>query len=739
MSIRFLFALIALPCIAAHAQSPLQEVVITATKGARAIIEVPATVAIIDAAAVDRQQINNIKDLVRYEPGVSVRSAATRFGLSDFNIRGIDGNRVLLEVDNVRLPDAFSFGSFAFATRDGVDVDLLKRVEIVRGSASSLYGSNAIGGVVAFTTKDPVDVLTADRPFGGSFKLGYSGEDNGRGATGLLAGRAGAWSALLAYTRRDSGTLENQGRNPALDGTRTVPNPQHGYSDGYLGKLLWSPRETDIWRLTVERNRTDVFVDVITSRGAAPTLSTLLQLANDEQRRNRVSLDYEFRDRDWRVADGGELRLYKQDSRTRQYTTEERIVRLGPTPSARLREREFNFNQDSVGTELTLRKAFPGQRVSQLITYGAEFLTTDIDQSRDGFERNRTTGLRSNVVGADVFPVRDTPLARARQTSAYVQNEITLGTVTITPALRVDRYELDPQLDAVFAADNPGIVPVSLTDTSVSPRLGVVWRASENFAVFGSYSAGFRAPPFNDVNVGFTNPLGRYTTIPNPQLQPESSDNLEIGMRRAAGSAFWSASLYFNTHDDFIESLSFVGVQPGSGWLLFQSRNLDQVRTYGLEVQGAVPLAAALPGLRLKAALSHGVGDNTSDDQPLNTTDPAKGVFGFEYRPAASRWGAELIATVVDRKRRIDQRSSTPARGAPATGALFASPGYTSLDLLADLRLWDGATVNVGLLNLTDKKYWEWSDVRGRSANDPALDYFTRPGRSLSANLRLNW
>lgn len=710
-------------------ESELEEVTITATKTPRALREAPATVTVVDAERIDRELVSDIKDLIRYEPGVSVRNAQGRFGLTDFNIRGIEGNRVLLEVDGVRLPEAFAIGSFSNATRDGVDVDLLKRVDIVRGSASSLYGSNAIGGVVAFTTKDPADVLRADQSFGARLKLGYGEEDDGTSGTATIAARAGQWSGLLAYTHRESGEYQSRGTVASLDSTRTAPNPQDGYSDSVLAKAVWQPADSHTLRFSIEQSRSDVFSDVITARTSSPALTVLSLLGNDEQQRRRFALEHEFRGLGLALLDGGEWRIYRQDGETTQYTSEERRVVAGATTSLRLRDRVFRFNEDSVGGELTLRKALDIGAVSHQFTWGVELLQTDIDQLRDGYELNRTTGVRTPFVGIETFPVRDTPLTRTRETGLYLQDELRIGAWTITPSVRVDRYELDPTTDAIFAADNPGITPTSLTDTTVSPRLGIVWRASDRITAFASYSAGFRAPPFGDVNVGLTNALARYTTLPNADLKPETSDNFELGLRWSSGAAFASLSVYANRFDDFIESFSVIGIQPGTGFTLFQSRNVDQVEIHGVELKGELPLAGLLPGLALRAAASWGEGDDRNADQPLNTVDPARAVVGLEYRRLGAPWGVALVTTAVERKRRINQEG----------GPFFAPPGYVTLDLLADWRLSGHAQVDFGVFNLTDRRYWEWTDVRGRLASDTTLDFYTRPGRSIGAQLRLNW
>ncbi len=121
-------------------------ITVTTTRTEQKLSEVPSTVSVHDERQIDQQNIKNIQDLIRYEPGVSVSGGSSRFGLSGFTIRGIGGNRVLTQVDGVSVADSFAFGGFLNARRDYVDLDTVKQVEIIRGPASSLYGSDAIGG-----------------------------------------------------------------------------------------------------------------------------------------------------------------------------------------------------------------------------------------------------------------------------------------------------------------------------------------------------------------------------------------------------------------------------------------------------------------------------------------------------------------------------------------------------------------------------------------------------------------
>src|SRR3990167_2478687 len=106
------------------------------------------------------------------------RMISTCFGLSGFSIRGIGGNRVLTQVDGVGVPDSFTFGPFLSAQRNYIDLDTVKQVEIIRGPASTLYGSDTIGGAVSFITKDAGDYLEPGDDSFARLKTGYDGSDD---------------------------------------------------------------------------------------------------------------------------------------------------------------------------------------------------------------------------------------------------------------------------------------------------------------------------------------------------------------------------------------------------------------------------------------------------------------------------------------------------------------------------------------------------------------------------------
>jgi hemoglobin/transferrin/lactoferrin receptor protein len=141
-------------------QTELDTITVSAERTPTTVFDSPSTVSVRSAQEIDERNIQTPRDLVRDEPGVSVGNQPGRTGFTNYVIRGIGENRVRLQIDGVRVPDfpGTNIGAGTY-TRDFVDFDTLKQVEIIHGPASALYGSDAIGGVVSYVTKDPADFL----------------------------------------------------------------------------------------------------------------------------------------------------------------------------------------------------------------------------------------------------------------------------------------------------------------------------------------------------------------------------------------------------------------------------------------------------------------------------------------------------------------------------------------------------------------------------------------------------
>lgn len=723
----------------------LDRIQVTATRSERAVGDVPNTVDVIERERMDELLVRDLKDLFRYEPGISVGSSFGRFGLGDIRVRGLGGNRVRIQTDGIPVSDAFSIGSFSNANRNFVDLDTLKRVEVVRGPTSSLYGSDALGGVVSFITKDPSDYLEEGKDAYFGFKLGYDSSWDGLfgGATAAFGGER--WSGLVAVSHRQGKETENQGEVGGTGSARTQPNPQNIDGRSLLAKLVFEAGENQRFKLTVEGNEDDTDTDMLNAQGRQALTGAVNDsvVARDHQSRARVSFAHEIDALDSGFADRLDWQAYRQDSQTTQYTREMRSG-LAPPTLRDMREREFDFDQRTYGLQLNVGKDFSAGAVRHALSYGLDLSRTETRQKRDGLRTFLVTGVATPTLLPDVFPVRDFPISQTTTAALYVQDEISFanGAFRLIPALRVDRYELEPELDNIFAEDNPGVAVRDISETSVSPKLGAVWRFNEDWSLFGGYSRGFRSPPYNDVNIGFTNAAFGYTAIANPDLKPETSDGLEAGLRFSNAAAYASLSAYYNRYDDFIESMRFIGFN-GDGLMVYQSQNIAEAKIYGVELKAGLELGALSEkwdgwSLRGAAAWSRGEGRGPEEveispgvfeerqvTRDLDSVDPLTATLGIAYDNES--WGAELAGRFVGRKDRVSDSN------------LYQQAGYGVVDLYAHWSFAPGATVNLGVFNLADRKYSEAGDVPLINGTSTLLDRYTSPGRNFAVSLSVNW
>lgn len=152
----------------------LQEVVISGSPSEQDLGTLPQSIDVIGAQQIEQRQIGDIHDVACELPNVSVQRASARFtigvttgrdGNAGSNIRGLDGNCVLMLVDGVPQPRSYLFQSESAIGRDHVGIGLVKRIALARGPTSALYGSEGIAGMVNFITKDPADSCRAPRPW----------------------------------------------------------------------------------------------------------------------------------------------------------------------------------------------------------------------------------------------------------------------------------------------------------------------------------------------------------------------------------------------------------------------------------------------------------------------------------------------------------------------------------------------------------------------------------------------
>ncbi|MDX2370483.1 MAG: TonB-dependent hemoglobin/transferrin/lactoferrin family receptor [Colwellia sp.] len=711
------------------------ETLVVIGKTPRKVQDVVGAISVINSELIDKQLVHDIADLLRYEVGINVVNSGSRFGNSSIAIRGISGNRIATEIDGVPVADQFNIGSYSNSGRNYIDPDLIKQVEILRGPASSTYGSDAIGGVVSFITKKPTDLLSQnDTGFYLGFKAGYYSVDDSKSVSVNSAFGNESSSALISASLRKGHEFDS---NTSSDIAKDI---QDNETQAFLVKYFYEISDTQELSFSYDYFKREAQTDIQSILGLGRFKSTSLLLGDDETKRENFAVSYDFvLDAPW--LEGGIIRYYDQNTDTEQLTDEKRTEtsrRTGLTNDFYY-DRDFLFEQRIQGLRANLYTNIGSNFATQHIGYGVEFSKNKIEELRNGLKTTIATGDATNNILTEEFPLRDFPISEVEELGVYINDEISIdGTaITLIPAIRYDKYKLTPKPDNIYLADNPSTTVVNISEDSVSPKLGVVYQVNSDNKLYVQYAKGFRAPPFEDANIGLDIPLFKIRAISNPDLKSETTDGYEIGYNYSGTQHKVDLVAFYNDYQDFIQTKVNLGFDPTVGRVIFQSQNINSAEIYGVELgyQGQFGnLLTDSDSITTYVNMFWSKGENKETDQPLNEIEPNHALLGVQWLSANESVSVALNANLVDAKSDVDD----PNAGDPET-QLATTKGYATFDLIANYHVNEKLTLAAAVNNLTDRQYWRWSEVNGFAAKDPLLATLAAPGVNASLQLKYAW
>ena len=680
----------------------LDRVVISASQTEETLGDTHGSVSVISEEDIQRNLTNDVKGLFKYTPSVSVSGGAQGDGL--INIRGITGNRVLISVDGVRQAKNLSWGSLN-SSRNTVDVNTLKQVDVIPGPSSSIYGSDAMGGTVYFTTKDPSDLLTDPQDnFAGSIRSQYDDSKEGFSNTLSLAGRNETVEGLFIATREDAQEVRVHGDLGGTGPTREKSDPKDEEANSLFGKVLFSLPNDQTLTFTAEQVKTDEDTTQLSSSNADA-------FYNEDKKRTRLSGQYELF-ADHALFDSVTVDLDWQTTETDQYQGYFN-ARFGG---------DYRYTGEYDETTRNAEIKFKKQLVTDTIEHD---LIYALDYEQTTFEQYRSSSLS----GAN----RSMPRSESDAVAAYIQDQMTFGDsgLKVTTGLRYDRYKIDPQPDQAYLDSNPlDPSPENNEDSQLSFRLGATYDINDTTTLFGQFGQGFKAPDMDQMFANYGR-SGAYKFIANPNLAPESSDSFEAGVRFNTAPANLEFLVFYNDYDNFIDEVT-LPFDPQYPYGVYQQQNLAGVVIKGAEFKGALyleELAQNLRGFELHTAIAYAEGTQKIDgvEKPLDSVAPLSGMIGLRYDAPNKRWGSELQLTAAKGKSRSDISSDNP----------FVPAGFGVVDLTAYYQVNDDLRLDAGIFNLTNKDYHTWDEARGKTADLDGLARFSEPERHF--RIGVNW
>ena len=701
-----------------YADDTVEEIVVISSKYPVPLDEVVGSVSSISLEDMETRMVSDLSDMLDKTIGVSVSRSNTsgRSYNEGITIRGLGGKRVNILIDGVRVADAYTgYG------RDVVEVDLLKRVEILKGPSSALYGSDGLARAVSYITKDPSDLAEYGENY---FSINTSfDEDTEQSKVGFLAARTGEKiESLLQVTVRERSELElHDDSSMALD-------PFDGEQLSVLAKFKLNLSESVDLSITLDSQEFegDYVLGSQTGMSYFPAVvNTSAVLGMDDGNRDRGTVALEFSNEN-RFFDNGSIKFFTQETDQRQITTySKQSFGMGP-PTPLAEYKDYQFNQSIDGVTMDLFKTINGADIVHNLVYGMEIENVDVERPRIRYETNLMTGMQNTFLGGEFYPNKTIPDTEIERQSFFFNNRMELNEKTsIVFGARYDSYELNPQPDALYAINEPANNNLLyIDDNELSAKLGFIHEFEDGLSLFGQYAEGFRAPDFQSANLSFTNLAYYYSVKVSPGLEPEESKGFELGLRGATDNSSWSIAVYDNSYDKFIDSYMAGMVM---GMMVFEYGNLDEVDITGLEVDLKTDISD-----NLQASFAFNVTSGDQNGEELISIDPDEALLGLSWSSPNRNLRISGYANIV---------GGSPDHLAPSCGRSGCVPalklsGLTTYDVYASYRINPNLIARLAIRNLSDESYWNWSSVKGKSSNDPDLDLFMEPGRNISMGLK---
>ena len=703
---------------------------------------------VVTADDLERRNVTDMGGIVRYLPLITAPAAASGSGSvwdgsgnTGYNIRGLEGNRVSLELDGISLPDAAPKPDGntlnAFATgRDYFDPETFREVRIDSGTTAASGANPGLGGGVAFITKSPEDYLGEGRDHYVAYKYGRATADRSNAHTLTGAARMGdKLQGLAVYVHRDGEQTDSRGTTPV--------NPEDWHSNALLSKLVWTLPGEQKLDLTVDmferKNKRDL-------RSKVSTYYPTGVQQDSTTRRTRVSLGHDVALKDFALFDRLTSKVYLQNANTDD-KTQGRYTFGSPAQ----RSIETSFKNDSIGVT---SEAFKQLNADNALLYGVQLEQL---KTRRPWREDRliiATG-QHQITNKNRMADMDTS-----KLALYVRDDLSFDLAgkkaVLTPGLRADYRKDAPKNLQHYAIGVPGASKEirKQSDTYFTPSLSLSVEVLPQMNAYATVTRGTRLPTAAERtgtydSISYTGTGRGYAVLGNANLRKETSQAYELGLKGDVVKGLsMHASVYQTEYKNMIEyvmqeddPVNYPTITQG----LFRPENIGNARTWGAELTLRAELGAWAPAMQgyhidLATGVAKGRSFNTltGDSGGLASVAPAKTALTFGYDHANELFGLALTAVHAgDKQAPNDLLTGT-------TAPRFSVPSYTIFDLSTYWNVHKNAKIVVGVYNLTDRKYWDYAAARSLSAGTTAatraeIERYAKPGRNVAASLSVNF
>ncbi|ORM67111.1 TonB-dependent receptor domain-containing protein [Pantoea rwandensis] len=722
----------------------------------------------ITASELKRRGANDFGSIMRYEPLISAtgssggsssgKSGFDRAGYTGYNIRGLESNRVGMDIDGIPIPDATGrpyvsrTGNNTFGIgRDYIDPYMFGSVDIEKGATAVDQPNTSIGGNVSFHNKTADDYLSSEKNTYFGYESGYD-SSNRSWHNGITAAAGDdELRGLFVYSRRDGQETENN--SGVIDAY-----PSNWHSDAFMTSGIWQPNDQHKLSATFDYYHKTNHSHYDTWDTSGNTVWGTAQQQSDT-RRWGINLADEWTPYN-QFIDTLTTRVYWQQTQAHDNT-------YLPTSASQYGYVYSDFNVDTYGFDTRGTK-----------TLGRHELSAGFNARLDDSERPFRQAPAPSTFSVITQPQSD---SRSYAVAGYIQDKINFDldshNFAIIPGVRVMYQNTKPknlgdltngsavltpeQVEALYGKTN--------SDTQVLPSLTFQYDLTPALTTYLQYKRGVEFPTTSQLygswNLGSSYAGSQqYALIGNTDLKTETSNNFEWGLKgEATEGVTINTSVFYNQYKNFIaytrysratSPAMFVNV-PSNIYTSYQAENRDKAYIYGAEISTRVNYGTWFPevdGLSSTFALGYNEGKSKSSYSgdkyiDLDSVAPLKAIVGLAWDDVQRGYGAALTATFVKgKKATATNRESYTNSGTALTDSTtdyMRVPGYGMVDATAYWQATKNVKLSGGIYNITDRKYWDYASSRtltstnAQNRND--INLAVMPGRTFQLGVNVDF
>lgn len=663
----------------------LPTMVVSATGYKQEALRAPASITVKERDEIMRKPIADMAEVLRDIPGIDIVDSGVP-GMKRLSLRGEDSRRVLVKVNGQPIPDHSAYGSPLL-----IDANMIERIEVVRGSASVVHGSNAVGGVVNITTRQAAPG-EQEVYVGG----GYYSATRGHRVNGGILGASDRFDWRLQAARAKFG--DRKVPHGRLKDTDSMGRDSDSEQKSISAELGWriDERQRIAWQGDYFKQEARAYIP------AEAGTEIALEFPKRDSKRN--ALIYTFED-DNALFHSVDARVYHQKGKRIMDNTVNVEI---PADMTAAKPRPFDSELDSF-TRGKDNLTTHGLQVTTAANLFADNNTVfGLEYQKDKLEAKKNKQSSMTLLSPAKPPPVQLPTEQSLQHatqafwSLFVQQQIKL-TDNLEANLGARYYDIDSKLRKSTDRQT-----TSKSDNQLVGSASLVWQHTENSAARFNIAQGYTYPSLTQQ---FSESPGNGAiNYGNPKLKAEKATTYELGWRHESDQLTLDATLYHSRAKDFIdksriyqaaagfadEPLCALNAEKEDQTYCFEWVNVSKAKTTGLEIMAAYQIDAWRPYANLgiqKRRLEYGTGLKTwRSGLPLY-----QGRAGVQWQ-TTSELELDFYARSYGKSRKQGYGSKGEAKP-------FRTSAYAEFNLAAYYQPMPQLDIAVQALNLTNRRY----------------------------------